>query len=358
MSISNVSTCTLWTRRTSVESVVPRATGRVASCRALVVCPAPSQSIATTASDTTMRSAFFMVLKLSRSRRFRITCEGDKKEGPPFGGPSVKPSFGLFGEAREDRLRGRGRVVVDRDVAVLDVDGPRDELATGQGGRVAVEDELRARDVDRAGPDERSVPTDLHRDDAGRVLVDEQVRPGPCGLRGERAGRVALQVDLVAARRDAGRGWIVRVRVEDEHVAAGDVVVTSGIHAVLQDVDARIEHHVRVAGPAEVHGVAEVAPVTGGIAVHVERVRRLDVEAVTGAWPCCVLVVLRRKRGACRVDQDPAAVQLDAAVRLGVEGAAGVAAVERHDRVAVVQWLGSGDAACANRVERGFGRNQ
>src|SRR5438105_7459000 len=107
-----------------------------------------------------------------------------------------------------------------------------------------------------------------------------------------------------------------------------------------------------------VHGDTEVAPVTGRIAVHIERVRRLDVKAVTCARPCGALVVLRRERGACRVDQDPAAVELNTAVRLGVEGAAGVAAVERHDRVTVVQRLGPGNAPCAHRVECGLGRNE
>ena len=34
----------------------------------------------------------------------------------------------LLGEAREDRLRGGDRVVVDREVAVLDVDGVGHEL--------------------------------------------------------------------------------------------------------------------------------------------------------------------------------------------------------------------------------------
>src|SRR5438128_6523975 len=197
MSISKVSTWTLWTRSTSVVSVAPRVTGRGASSRALSVCAAPIQSIARSASDVTTTRVFFTLPTLSRRRPFGITWTGGKEEGPPFGGPSMKPRLGLLGETREDRLRGGRRVVVDRDVPVLDVHGPRDQLATGERRGVAVEDELRARDVDRSGPDERSVSTDLHRNSARRVLVDEQVRPRAGGRRGQRAGRVARPVDLV-----------------------------------------------------------------------------------------------------------------------------------------------------------------
>src|SRR5882762_7408031 len=103
-------------------------------------------------------------------------CGQRKKARLSAGLPEVRVS-GLLGETREDRLRGRHRVVVDRDVSVLDVDGPRDELATVQGGRVAGETERRAGDVDRAGAVEVSIAADLHLDAASRVLVNEQVGP-------------------------------------------------------------------------------------------------------------------------------------------------------------------------------------
>src|SRR5437773_9596004 len=131
MSISNVSTWTVWTRSTSVVSVAPRVTGRAASCWAAMAFAAFIQRSATSASDATIMSAFFTLPTLSRRQRLRITCKGDQKKGPPFGGPSAETRLGLLGETREDRLGGSGRVVVDRDVPVLDVHGPRDQLATG-----------------------------------------------------------------------------------------------------------------------------------------------------------------------------------------------------------------------------------
>src|SRR5256885_11835660 len=113
----------------------------------------------------------------------------------------------LLGVPRQDRLRGRARVVVDRDVAVLDVDGLRDQLATDEGGVVAREAERAVRDVDRAGAGEGSVAADLHFDAACRVLVEKHVRPRARGLGGERERGVALEVDRGAGRAGAwGRG--------------------------------------------------------------------------------------------------------------------------------------------------------
>src|SRR5438045_4158985 len=98
----------------------------------------------------------------ARSRRaYWSRSSASNKEGPPFGGPSIKTSLGLLGEAREDRLRRRVRVVVDLDVAVLDLHLPRHELATGQCRVVAVEHEEGRRQVKRAGPVEVAVAADI-----------------------------------------------------------------------------------------------------------------------------------------------------------------------------------------------------
>src|SRR5919201_6591190 len=91
----------------------------------------------------------------------------------------------LLSESRQDRLRRGRRVVVDGEVAVLLRDRIRDELATDEGRVVAVEAEVRARDVERARAGEGAVPRDGHRIRAVGVLVDEQVLPGARGLRGQ-----------------------------------------------------------------------------------------------------------------------------------------------------------------------------
>src|SRR5207237_2005884 len=110
---------------------------------------------------------------------------------------------------------------------------------------------------------------------------------------------------------------------EVHRVHAGDLVARA-VLARRERVADREAAHARLGEARErvrdlwvvrVHRDAEVAPVTGRVAIDVKRVWRLDVEAVACAWPGGALIVLRRESGACRVDQDPAAVQLDAAVR-------------------------------------------
>src|SRR5438094_4924602 len=240
MSISKVSTWTLWTRSTSVVSVAPRVTGRGASPRALSVCAAPIQSIARSASDVTTTRAFFTLPTLSRCRPLWITWKGEKKKARLSAGLPLRRGWGLLGETREDRLCGGVRVVVDRDVALLDLDLPRDELATAERGVVAVEHEQSRWQIDRARSTKGAISADLEGVRAQRILEEEQVLPNSRGHGRQHNVAVTGEGDVAAGGTQPWAPRAVAVRVEDEDVSATYETVAGRVEALLNDVDAGV----------------------------------------------------------------------------------------------------------------------
>src|SRR5207245_762999 len=98
------------------------------------------------------------------------------------------------------------------------------------------------------GPGEGAVAADLEVVGARRVLVEEEVRIREGRRRREGESAVAREVHVAAGGGQARIPWICAVRVVDEDVVAGDDAVAGGVHAGLEDVDARIHEEGVVTG--------------------------------------------------------------------------------------------------------------